>query len=469
VTFTSFEYVVLLVSVFLLYWRLPRVGQNVLLLIASYVFYAYVHTWLAFLILGYTAVNYFAAYQIGARPEHRQKFLLLAVISGLGVLGIFKYLGFFVENITSLLSVIGLAENSTTLRLFLPAGISFYTFQTLGYVIDVHQGRTRARTNFFDVALYVAFFPQVVAGPIERATRLLPQFERKRSFDPDRVRNGIYLIMWGFFKKLVIADNVAVVADKVFSLQEPSVSLLAVGVLAFGIQIFADFSGYTDIARGSAKILGINLTANFNNPYASRSPTDFWRRWHISLSTWFRDYVYIPLGGSRSGARRNVINLMITFLLTGLWHGAAWNFVLWGGYHGALILLDRFLSSRIPMSGMLARVAGIFLTFVLIQFGWLLFRARDLGIIWDSLSAQLNGSAVGDAAGTAFLFFLVLVYSSPLWAHNFYQQIRHSKSLGIPLLKVNSAPVMTSMSIVLLVGILLMKTQDSGDFIYFEF
>jgi D-alanyl-lipoteichoic acid acyltransferase DltB (MBOAT superfamily) len=468
--FQSYEYLGLLLVVIGAYWFLPRIGQNVLLLCASYFFYAFVHPWLAVLLFGYTFVNYLAARGIRKYPHHGDKMVFVAAMSGLSVLGFFKYLGFFVENVADLISTIGLRSDPVVLQILLPVGISFYTFQSLGYVIDVNRGRMKPRSSFLDVALYVSFFPQLVAGPIERASRLLPQFERRRTFDPDEIRDGVFLILWGFFKKLVIADNVAVIANKVFTLQEPSVPLLAVGVIAFGIQILADFSGYTDIARGTAKVLGIRLSRNFDNPYLARSPIDFWRRWHISLSTWFRDYVYIPLGGSRGNMRKNVVVLMTTFLLTGLWHGAAWNFVLWGGYHGALILITRGLHDKIKSTGVLTSVLGILVTFIAINIGWLLFRADDLGIVWDSLSGQLNGTSVGDPRATAFLFFQVVIYSIPLWVHSMYQEIRGSvwAAHGLPAVVIQT-PFRTAAATLLFLGILLTRNPGSQDFIYFQF
>jgi len=468
--FQSYDYLILLAAVIALYWFLPRIGQNALLLIASYVFYAFVHPWLAILLFGYTLVNYLAARGLRTYPNHGGKIVLVAVASSLVVLGVFKYLGFFVENFTELISTIGINADPLLVQILLPAGISFYTFQTLAYVIDVHRGRIEPRSNFLDVALFVSFFPQLVAGPIERASRLLPQFEVRRRFNSEEVKDGVYLILWGFFKKLVIADNVAVISNKVFALEEPSIPLLTVGVLAFGIQILADFSGYTDIARGTAKVLGIQLTRNFNNPYLAKSPTDFWRRWHISLSTWFRDYVYIPLGGSRGSKWKNASVLMATFLLTGLWHGAAWNFVLWGGYHGALILVTRGLRGKVIGSGIWSTAAGILITFIAVNFGWFLFRADDLGIAWDSVSAQIDQTSVGGPRVTAFLFFQVLFYSLPLWAHPVYQKARESRwaAEGV-IATLLRTPFRTAAATVLFLGILVMRSQVSQDFIYFQF
>ena len=276
-----------------------------------------------------------------AWPRHRRRFLWLSIVSNFGMLGFFKYFNFFVENVAGVLASIGLTVHEPTLRILLPVGISFYTFQAMSYTIDVYRGELHARRSLLDLAVFVSFFPHLVAGPIQRASFLLPQVESPRRFSAEKARSGFVLICWGFFKKLVIADNVGVIANKVFALSDPTFYILWAGVFAFAIQIYADFSAYTDIARGTSRWLGFELTENFAHPYLARSPADFWRRWNISLSSWFRDYVYIPLGGSRLGTWLWTRNVLITFLLSGLWHGASWNYVLWGLYHGLLLLITQ--------------------------------------------------------------------------------------------------------------------------------
>ncbi len=323
------------------YWLLPRRAQNVLLLVASYVFYGWVHAWWPILLFATTFVDYWAARLMTLAPERRTLWLWLSIASNLGLLGVYKYFNFFIENVAAAGAAVGWNMPPIALRLALPAGISFYTFQSMSYTIDVYRGHAPARTRFVDVAAFVSFFPHLVAGPIMRATNLLPQFERDRAFSPSAARDAALLVIWGLFKKLVIADNVGVIANKVFSLESPEFFVLWAGVFAFAIQIYADFSAYTDIARGVAKWYGFDLIRNFERPYLASGPADFWRRWNISLSTWFRDYVYIPLGGSRRGPWREAANIMITFLVSGLWHGASWNYVLWGGYHGTLLLIAR--------------------------------------------------------------------------------------------------------------------------------
>jgi len=469
--FQTYEYGILVLAVLLLYWALPKQGQNLLLLTASYVFYAFVHPWLALLLAGYTLVNYFAAIGIAMRPDLRRRALMVSIVASLGVLAAFKYLGFFVESFTQVFVWFGIADNPTFLRIFLPAGISFYTFQSLAYVIDVYKGRFDARRNLLDFSLFVSFFPQLVAGPIERAAALIPQFEVRRKLRPESLRDGLFLIIWGLFKKLVIADSVAVIVDNIFLLREPSPMLLAVGVLAFGIQIFADFSGYVDIARGTAKLLGINLSVNFLDPYFATSPANFWRRWHITLSQWFRDYVYIPLGGSRNGYVKNALILMVTFLLTGLWHGAAWNFVLWGGFHGFLILVQRTaVEGRFAISTP-PRVVGIVLTFVLVQFGWLLFRGGDLSILTNSISGGVKGTAVGEFRESFFLLSTVFVYSIPLWIYAIYRRqlmIISPRSTTIRR-HLTAVPAQTALATLLFLGMLVLKADGKAEFIYFQF
>jgi alginate O-acetyltransferase complex protein AlgI len=323
VIFHSLDFVVFFVLTVALYWCLPRRAQNLLLVVSSYVFYGYVHPWFVALVGSTTLLDYGAGRGMAAYPARRRWFLGLSLAGNLGLLGFFKYFNFFAENVHQVLGLVGLDVPPVALRLLLPVGVSFYTFQELSYTIDVYRGRIAARRDLLDFAAFVCFFPQLVAGPIERAAHLLPQVEAPRRFSWELARQALFLMIWGYFKKLVIADNVGVIANKVFTLAHPSFPVLWAGVLAFGIQIYADFSAYSDIARGAARWLGFDLMRNFDHPYLARGPAEFWRRWHISLSTWFRDYVYIPLGGSRVGRWRAAGNVMATFVLSGLWHGAS--------------------------------------------------------------------------------------------------------------------------------------------------
>ncbi len=477
-TFNSLDYIAFLAVVLLTYWFLPKRGQNIFLLAASYFFYGYVHQWFLALILGATAINYIAALGIRRFPDKAKTILVGALVLSLGILGIYKYLDFFVGNVIALLNLAGFKTMETTMRVFLPVGISFYTFQVIGYTIDVYRGNLEPRTNFLDFALFVSFFPQLVAGPIERAGNLLPQIENKRTLTTDRLYNGLILMVWGFFKKMVVADNVAPVADKVFSLNDPSFYLLWVGAFAFSVQILADFSAYTDIARGTARMLGFDLVKNFDNPYFSRSIGDFWRRWHMSLSYWFRDYIYIPLGGNRQGPWRGAFNIFLTFLLSGLWHGAAWNFVLWGGYHGFWVLAERLYKHYVPALpqriGKLLLPLKVAATFVLIVFGWMLFRESN-GLHWiiTHLSLRPGASPVEDIEIAQFLLLLCFVYSLPMWIKAFFAWVEDKMCSGYAndngTLPQPAVLLRACMASLCFMGILIFRGTESATFIYFQF
>ncbi len=344
-------------------------------------------------VAGVLIANASYAFLLRLSPDARRRACLtLSVVANLGILATFKYFDFFAGSLSDLVqSTFGTTPSDWTLGFVLPVGISFYTFQTMSYSIDVYRGKTAACDRFVDVAAYVAFFPQLVAGPIERASQLLPQFQTIRpGLDQARFRRGMWLIVWGLFKKMVVADNMAVIVNATFGPFDggnfalpPDGLTLLVALYAFAFQIYGDFSGYTDIARGVSKLLGFDLMRNFDLPYFATSPSDFWRRWHISLSSWLRDYLYIPLGGNKGGPWATYRNLTITMLLGGLWHGAAWNFVIWGAYHGLLLSIYRALGIRTE-SGAYPRgvvlLLGI-LMFHLTCIGWLLFRAQNVGTI----------------------------------------------------------------------------------------
>lgn len=347
--FNSWQFAVFLPVVFALYWLIPHRGRWVLLLAASYYFYMSWNAKYVVLILFTTAISYFAALLLEkcSKPVWRKAVLATVLLSCLGVLGIFKYFNFFSLSLTALLESLSIHLHPATLNLLLPVGISFYTFQTLSYVIDVYRGKVRAERHFGIYATFISFFPQLVAGPIERTSNLLPQIKEEHHFNYCQAVQGLRVMIWGFFKKMVIADNLAVYVDQVYDQVKNYHGLvLAVASVFFAIQIYCDFSGYSDIARGTAKLMGIELMENFKSPYFSISVRDFWSRWHISLSTWFRDYVYIPLGGSRVKKPRHWVNLLVTFLVSGLWHGANWTFVVWGGIHGVAQSAESALGIR---------------------------------------------------------------------------------------------------------------------------
>jgi alginate O-acetyltransferase complex protein AlgI len=438
-----------------------------------------VHPWFLILIATSTVIDYCAARGMEAYPHHRRRFLWLSVVSNFGMLGFFKYFNFFVENVAGVLASAGISVSEPTLRILLPVGISFYTFQAMSYTIDVYRGELRARRNLLDVAVFVSFFPHLVAGPIQRASFLLPQVEAARRFSPEKARTGFILICWGFFKKLVIADNVGVIANKVFVLADPTFYILWAGVFAFAIQIYADFSAYTDIARGTSRWLGFELTENFAHPYMARSPADFWRRWNISLSSWFRDYVYIPLGGSRHGTWMWARNVLVTFLLSGLWHGASWNYVLWGLYHGLLLLVTQLPAHLMPQraavgSGvarwlLVPRIAGMFL---LTNIGWLLFREVELHAIVRDLTLSPFGVSEIDRSTGAYFFLLTFLYSVPLWVQSvwfeFYRAPGQEPAPRVfpawPRLALQGLACGVAFAV-----ILVLRSHASLDFIYFQF
>jgi alginate O-acetyltransferase complex protein AlgI len=414
VSFTSLAFAVFFVVVYACYLLLARStrAQNALLLVASWVFYGWWDWRFLGLLLASTAVDFCVglALEREGSPRRRKALLYASLAFSLGTLAVFKYLGFFAESATELLRALGLTPSLPVLHVVLPVGISFYTFQTMSYVVDVYRGRPASRSPL-ELALFVAFFPQLVAGPIERAGHLLGQLARPRVITWDQVSAGTYLIAWGYFKKLVVADHAALVADRVFAPEATFQGLdVVLGVLAFSAQIYGDFSGYTDIARGAAKLFGIELSLNFRLPYLADSPGDFWRRWHISLSAWLRDYLYIPLGGDRGGALRTQRNLLLTMLLGGLWHGAAWHFVLWGLYHGLLLVAYRAVDRPTASRPLAVRALRVGVMFIFTSYGWLLFRAQS----FDQIVAMTSSLGLARSPDTAALAWGVLLPVTPL-------------------------------------------------------
>lgn len=375
--FNSMQYALFLPIVFAIYWALPHKYRWFLLLISSYYFYMSWNPKYVFLILMTTVISYLSAI---ALERWRGSAVRKAILAGsavicLGTLFLFKYFNFFMASFSKVCSVFSIHLHPVTLKLLLPVGISFYTFQTLSYVIDVYRGDIPAEHHFGKYATFISFFPQLVAGPIERASNLLPQILGEHTFDYDQASYGLKLMAWGFFKKILIADMLAQYTSILATPQAYSGFSLALAVFFFAIQIYCDFSGYSDIAIGTAKLLGINLMTNFKSPYFSQSIHEFWSRWHISLSTWFRDYVYIPLGGNRVGKMRHCLNLMITFLISGLWHGAQWTFVIWGAVHGAVQIAENLLLPkrlRKPSTGLVGFVRVV-LVFAVCCFAWVFF------------------------------------------------------------------------------------------------
>lgn len=392
--FNSVEFLLFFPTVVTLYFLCPQRYRWMLLLAASYLFYAAWRMEYAFLLLLSTVVDYYAGRQMGKSGNHngRRIFLVLSLVVNLGLLFTFKYFNFFNESMRGLFGLFNVAYQIPALNVLLPVGISFYTFQSLSYVIDVYRGKLKPESHFGVFALYVAFFPQLVAGPIERAGHMLPQFHGAHFFQEGRVNSGLRLILWGLFKKVVIADRLAVYVNQAYNNPTDYAGLpLLLATYFFAFQIYCDFSGYSDIAIGAARVMGFDLMENFRQPYIARSVAGFWRRWHISLSTWFRDYLYIPLGGNRVTPWRWYSNLAIVFLVSGLWHGAKWTFVIWGALHAFYVLMEIWLGgvgvwSRRRLGGaegtLLPDWLKIVVTFHLVLFSWIFFRANSLGDAW---------------------------------------------------------------------------------------
>ena len=406
--FNSFEFMLFLPIVFLLYWFVfkPRRLQNLFLVIASYIFYGW-WDWRFLFLIALTSACSFASGLLLEHYEGKRKAQQIVsasnIVLNLLILGVFKYYNFFVESLESLfISLFNYHLDWVTINVILPVGISFYTFQALSYTIDVYQKKLPATHDIVEFFAYISFFPQLVAGPIERATNLLPQFQKDRQFDYAKAIDGFRQMLWGFFKKIVIADNCASVVNGYWdSYQDlPGLTLFLMGVM-FTFQIYCDFSGYSDIAIGTAKLFGIKLMRNFNVPYFSRNMAEFWRRWHISLTTWFRDYVYIPMGGSQVSKAKVVRNVFVIFLLSGFWHGSNWTFIAWGAYHAVLFLplillgKNRTFTDNVAEGRKLPKLkeAGqMLLTFILATLGWILFRAESIGQAWTYVCGIFNKS-----------------------------------------------------------------------------
>lgn len=382
--FNSPSFLIFAILVFTGYWLLgfTRRGQNLFLLVASYVFYGWWNWRYLFLIAACSVVNFVAGRIIyeSQRRWVRRLALIVCCVVCLGALCVFKYFNFFMDSFAALLKTFGVSWNPLVLKVMLPVGISFFTFQALSYTIDIMLGKLKPTRDWVEFFVFISFFPQLVAGPIERATNLLPQFQRERRFDFDDATHGFCLVAYGLFKKMVVADTLALYVDKVFNMPELYTSVTCmIGALFFSIQIYCDFSGYSDCARGIARLFGFKLMLNFDRPYLAANFIDFWRRWHISLSTWFKDYVYIPLGGSRGGLAKTIRNVWIVFLLSGLWHGAAWTFVAWGALHALFqtlnILKRKFFG--IGNDGIWKRFVSVVGVNIAVIFAWIFFRAGD--------------------------------------------------------------------------------------------
>jgi alginate O-acetyltransferase complex protein AlgI len=441
------------------------------------------------LIIVSTLIDYYAAIQMGKYSEKakKKKFLLLSLFSNLGLLFAFKYFNFFNNSFNELFDSFNIMYNVPTFNLLLPVGISFYTFQTLSYSIDVYKGKKEPEKHLGIFAVYVSFFPQLVAGPIERSTTLLPQFRKKISPNYNNITDGLKLMMWGFFKKIVIADRLAVVVNNVYNNVHDHNSLsYTIATLFFAFQIYCDFSGYSDIAIGASQVMGYNLMDNFKRPYYSKNIAEFWRRWHISLSTWFKDYLYIPLGGNRVSKARIYFNLYLTFLISGIWHGANWTFVMWGSLHGFYLIFGKitynfrtYLSQKIfnHKFNNFRQYFNIITTFILVCFAWIFFRANNLSdgfyiiknILLNSTSL-LDISSYKETFATLGLetYELVIAFVSIILLETFHLLQRHQSIRH--MLRDKPLAIRWSIYFALILLVLLWGySSEQAEFIYFQF
>lgn len=463
-TFDSLVFFIFLGIVFSTYWILKgkTQWQNALLLASSYVFYGWWDWRFLGLILFTTLSSYGCALAISNCMQRGEKgkaswMNAVNIVVNLSILALFKYYNFFADSITEALSGLGIGVSWPVLHLVLPVGISFYTFQSLSYTIDVRKGTLQATRSLLNYATYIAFFPQLVAGPIERASRLLPQFEAQRAFSNEQATAGCRMMLWGFFKKIVIADNCAITVEQIFNDYEQLGTItLLYGAILFAFQIYADFSGYSDIAIGTARLFGIRLSPNFDRPYFATSIPDFWRRWHISLTSWFRDYVYIPLGGSRISRCRTFLHTLIVFSLSGLWHGADWTFVAWGCYHGALFFpynMHWIPNRKEETSGVIRCWLARGVTFLLICIGWVLFRSESLSMAFHYISRMVTTLDFSiPPYSKSILLYAILM----LWAE--WKQC--------PLPRLTWLRWLIYYTLVLL---MLWKATQGSQFIYFQF
>lgn len=479
-SFNSLQFLIFFPVVVFIYFSIPYRYRWGLLLVASYYFYASWRPKYLLLIVSITLINYLVGLQLGKTKEDTTRKLLLtsSLVGSLGILFFFKYINFFGNTLNSVLTLFPTQLDFPLMNVVLPVGISFYTFQTLSYSIDVYRGDKEPEPHLGIFALYVSFFPQLVAGPIERSTRLLPQFFQNNDFDYNRVTNGLKLMAWGFFKKIVIADRAAVLVNNVYNSPTEFTGIpLILATYFFAFQIFCDFSAYTDIARGAAKVLGYNLMENFKRPYFSKSIPEFWRRWHISLSSWFRDYLYIPLGGNRVNKRRWYYNIIVVFLVTGLWHGAGWTFIIWGAYHGVFYLLYRKtinvrerVSEFVGLSSFptVHKLTKVFLNFNLVVFGWIFFRANSLSDAFYIITHLFTGIEVslsyGLGVGKLGFLLTILMIGIMEGVHVFQR-----KRSVINFLETKPLIVRWGAYYALLLGILLFGQFGHEEFIYFQF
>ena len=480
--FNSLDFAIFLPIVFLLYWFVAQKNiklQNALIVLASYVFYGWWDWRFLSLIIFSTVVDYLVGQKLRVEEKQSKRKVLLwtSIIVNLGFLGFFKYYNFFLENFVDAFSLFGMQINANSLNIILPVGISFYTFQTLSYTIDVYKKKLEPTKDFIAFSAFVCFFPQLVAGPIERATNLLPQFYNKRTFEYQKAVDGMRQILWGLFKKVVIADNCAEFANQIFNNSaDMNGSTLVLGAIFFTFQIYGDFSGYSDIAIGTSRLFGFDLKQNFATPYFSRDIAEFWRRWHISLSTWFRDYLYIPLGGSRGGTWMKVRNTFAIFLVSGFWHGANWTFIIWGALNAIYFLPLLLTNNNRKNLGIVAEgkllpslreLFSMLTTFALTVFAWIFFRAENVSHAFSYVREIFSESVLSkpDFSGkmvalTTMIFIVIFL---------FVEWFGRDEDYAIKLLFKNKKRMQQLFYTLIVIIIYFMYPIKESEFIYFQF
>ena len=468
--FNSVQYIIFLPCIVLLYYIIPHKVRWALLLAGSYYFYMCWRVEYIFLIIGSTIVDYYCGLQMSKIINKKKKlpYLVVSLVVNLGLLFMFKYYNFALDTANSIFKHFNIAKDIPHLKVLLPVGISFYTFQTLSYTIEVFQGNAKAERHLGYFALYVAFFPQLVAGPIERFTRLSPQLKMRHYFNYDNLAKGFRLIIYGLFIKMVIADNLSVYVDQIYNAPSEFSSLsILTGIIFYSFQIYSDFYGYSLIAIGSAQLLGIELMDNFNTPYLSRNINEFWQRWHISLSTWFRDYLYIPLGGNKVKLSRWIINIIIVFVLSGMWHGANWTFIIWGGIFGVSYIIEKLFNEifRLPVrhgTFKLWHVILVIKNFVIVSIAWIFFRSENLGKVSEIFHALKSNIGLQDnfmVKPHVWAFFFVFILSDII----VYNSRFDDWTIKRP------ATIRWAFYTLLLFAIIIYSGVENFPFIYFQF
>lgn len=476
--FNSFTFALFISGVFLLYWFIFNKNlksQNLLILIASYIFYSAWDWRFLSLIIFSSTIDFFIGNLIFKSQSNRKRefYLGISILTNLGLLAYFKYTNFFIDSFIDLMNLLGFQGNHSSLNIILPVGISFYTFQTLSYTIDIYRKQLEPTKNIISFFAFVSFFPQLVAGPIERASRLLPQFYKARTFKYNFATDGMRQILWGLFKKVVIADTCAIFVDDIFTnYYDYNGSILLLGAIYFAVQIYCDFSGYSDIAIGVAKLFGFKLMQNFAFPYFSRDISEFWRRWHISLSTWFRDYLYIPLGGNRVKIKRRIFNILIVFSISGFWHGANWTFIMWGVIHGLYYIplmvsgrQQKYKGSVIAQNTIFPSFKELFqmmITFLMVVIAWIFFRAENItdafSYLWGIFNLSFFSIPSFGLSGLVYVFILFVI-----------EWVSRKKNHPLQLLVQYPSWVRAPTYYILIITIIIYHGNQNAPFIYFQF